>query len=103
MSISERKEAMIDYILNRMSKYDIKRGLGLEEDDVMGFKSYSDFVEFQRSYINDLKEDQLGVIEYLRNHIVPNSKIMDKEYMSTWETDGFCLDSSKNIVFFHER
>lgn len=102
MSLSERKKAVLDYILNGMTQYDFDRGLGFD-DNVMGFTSYKDFVEFQRSYINELKVDQLGVIEYLRDHIVTNSKMMDKEEMSTIETDGFCLNSSKKIVFFHER
>lgn len=85
-----------------MSKSDFDRGLDDNEGRVMGFQTYNDFVKHQENHINSLSSNQLEMMEFLKN-LIPNSIMMDKRDMTTFDTDGFFFNSKNQVVFFHER
>jgi hypothetical protein len=103
MSIKERKNGILTFILQQMQKGEFQRGSGNRDGKVMGFCDYQEFVEHQSKTISSINEQTLTTMEWLRDEVIPISLLMDKEYMSDRQASGFCFDSKNRIVLFNER
>lgn len=104
-SISQqRKDSFIEYLSSSMSEYDFERGIGLNDDEqVLGYSTYDEFLQNQKAVVDLMNDQTLATYEFLKNHIVPTSSMMDKEYMFPSEIDGFCFDKNGKLVFLQER
>lgn len=102
MSFKQRKDAIFNFIVSNMDQNEFDRGQNGHQK-VMGFKNYDDFISHQQNVVNDLDDTTITLMEWLRDSFIPESVMMDKEYMSTWQSSGFCFDANNKIVIFHER
>ena len=97
ITLDERREALFNRISPAM--YDFDR-----EDLFLGFRSYQDFLNFQREYLNRLSESQIQLLELLLYEVLPISKHLDAENESvSTGMRNFVFDSEGSIVFIYLR
>ena len=103
--LDERKSKLIEWILDRMSEDDFERGIELNGPDegFIGFHSYEEFESSNKSKVMSLDEEKLKFYEKIRNELIPNTDLMDKETVVPWEASGFCFSWNGRLIIFHER
>lgn len=102
MDLQQRKQALLNYILEGMDKYAFERGLGFN-DEVSGFKSYNEFAQYQLNIINGFNEGSVKTMEFLKDGILPMSEILDEESMTTMDAGRFYFSKDGKIVFVSPR
>lgn len=94
----ERREQLYAWILHNLSETvfnNRKRYSG----EVLGFKRYGDFANFQMNKIFDSDENQLAFYEIIRDDLIPIGSALDLEEMIEWDTEGFVFNSHGGITF----
>lgn len=100
MSLQTRKNNLIQYIFSHLSEDEFNGG---SSDDALGFPNYDEFLQAQQNFINGYNEQSIQTLEFLRDSIIPNINVMDKESMIDFNASGFALNDSGRIVVFNER
>ncbi len=100
--LNSPRQHLLEYILNGMNKDEFERGIQLGEK-VLGFRSYDEFVQSQRTVLAASDDTTISTLEILKNSLIPVFNIMDKEDMLNWEAEGFAFNSKNKIVIYHSR
>lgn len=104
MNLATRKQNMIAYLLASVDQDEFDRGMAeYNTDEVLGFTNYQDFVAYQTAAVNQTDEYALQTLEFLRDKIIPNAELVDKESMAGFEASGMVFNHSGKFVFVNER
>ncbi len=114
--INDKKDTLYCWIINRTGLYihneETNEGPLIRINNpinshtncsVMGFYTQEEYETFQRDKIMNLDESELQFYLSLRDKLIPNAAIMDKEDMSVMTASGFCFDSKGRVVIYCER
>lgn len=93
-----RTKALVDKLINFMSKWDFDFGLKYDrgKDGVLGFKSWEEFVKGQYKHVKSLSLSRIEFYELLAVEI--SSAYLYNKGDALINTDGFCFDSDGKLV-----
>lgn len=95
-----RKADLIRFLISGIDEYHFTNGFhGIQ----LGFKSYNEFVDFQKQLINQYNESSIAMLEMIRNTLLPITKVIDRPSMSIYNVTGFVFDVNGNIVYYDAR
>lgn len=100
MDLISRKNELLRFLLSGIDESHFTRGL---DDLRFGFKSYNEFVQYQQRIISQSDESNISTLEFIKNTLVPRSKVVDRPSMNAYKIAGFVFDSSGGIVFYDIR
>src|SRR5581483_6250227 len=96
------KQYILNYIVSNFSEHEFKRGLRLREesgyDEVLGFKSYKQLIDFQKKYLDLLDENRLRTIVLLIQELLRGVKMMDMENMEDFNVGGIVFNKIGKMV-----
>lgn len=90
MNLEQRKEQLLQYVLSSMTEDDFERN---RRPNKMGFRTYQEFVDHQRDVISQFDEGSVGIMKFLRDSLIPMTKMVDRETMSRSPISGFCFSN----------
>lgn len=102
MDLAARKESLLNFIRSRFDEHDFERAQMLGADIVNTFRTYNDFLNFQRSVIDQFTSESIHSAEFLKN-MIPMIQMVDKESMLPWAASGFAFLPGNRVMIFHER
>lgn len=88
----------MNYVLSKITQYHFGRG-----EPPLRFRNYQDFVNTQVNLINGFNERSVQAMEFLRDQIVPRSRIFDEESQIDFSNHGFVFDREGKVVFIMPR
>lgn len=100
MDVISRKHELIRFLTTGIDEYHFVNGLNGVQ---LGFKSYDDFVDFQRQIINNYNEFSISVLELIINTLLPITKVIDRPSMDIYKAAGFVFDAAGNIVYYNSQ
>lgn len=100
MDLISRKEELIRFLTDGIDEYHFTNGL---QGRQLGFKSYNEFIEFQRQIINQYNENSIAMLETIRDTFLPITKVLDQPSMNIYKAAGFVFDVTGNIVYYDAR
>lgn len=99
MDLTSRKNDLIKFLINGIDEAHFTNGL---QGRQLGFKSYNEFMEFQKELVNQYNENSVASLELIRN-MVPMTKVIDRPSMNNYRAAGFVFDAAGNIVYYDSR
>jgi hypothetical protein len=96
----ERKNDLINFLTTGIDEYHFTNGL---EGRQLGFKSYNEFLDFQKRIVEQFNEGSISTIEMIRNELLPITKVIDRPTMNNYKATGFVFDAASNIVYYDSR
>lgn len=96
--LNARREAMINFLLQNMNEYTFNRGLNHWGNDYLGFRSYNEFIEAQRKFVNRMDEGQLRTLEFMKDQMLPESRLLDEEVNSVIKINTFILNVTGKLI-----
>ena len=98
--LDQRRQNILNQISEAMGSLPFER----VEHRFLGFRSYQDFLNFQRDYLNRLDQSQIGLLELLLYQVLPRSKVLKEEHaFVTPGIQNFVFDSEGALVFIIPR
>ena len=101
-TIAQRRVRLIGEILTWMNKDEFDRGF-MNGKEVFGFRTWDDFAHYQRTHVGAFKAADLKFYELLRDRLVDQAELVDKESMAEMRMSGFCFGSTGGLILFNER
>jgi hypothetical protein len=100
MDLSARKIHLINYLRNGISAVHFTNGM---QGSQLGFKSYNEFLEFQKQIVNQFNENSIKTLETIRDELVPITKVIDRTNLNHYPAAGFIFDAVGNIIYYDAR
>jgi hypothetical protein len=100
MDLISRKHDLINFLTNGVEEFHFTNGLHGQQ---LGFYSYNDFLNYQKWIIDQFNETSISTLEFIRDTIVPNSRVLDRPTMDIYNIAGFVFDIDGKIVFYNPR
>ena len=100
--IQRQRDELYTYLVKSLDRYSFERGVGFHKE-VLGLATYDDFLATQRRFADSRKKLELNRLEYLRQTLVPQSKLMDEEYMIEHSIMGYVANSRGQLVLLAPR
>lgn len=108
-NINSRKRAIINHILQTLDEDKFNEKAGRSLDNVfLGFSSRAESDRFQEDYINALDEEQINMVEFIMDSVVPISTTLYTyreptrnmvEFINNVDVTGIAFNSDGLIVY----
>ena len=87
----ERKESMINFLIAEISA---------EHAKSLGYESYQEFVDTQRTFVHNMNGEQLQTLEFARDKLVPSSRTFNFDTLQGHDIYSLALGKDGKIIFF---
>lgn len=92
--LKARKAALIKSITSNLSEYSFP-----ENEQLLGFRSYQEFVDAQAKMVDLMDERQIQTMEFIQNQLGSSSAILDEESGGIRELNRFVFDVGGRLIF----